>query len=89
VHGDVVATAAVCAGAMGDGGAALRAAVPATLDFLARVTLRGGALATAAVRSWTSVLAVAAMHAAAHTSSRVSRCQVRKSRAGRPASAQT
>jgi len=85
----VMVTAAVRAGAMGNAGAAMRAAVRATLNLLARVSLRGGALAMAAVCVGALVQAASAMYAAAHTSSRVSRCQLRKSRAGRPAAAQT
>jgi len=42
-------TAAVRAGEMGNAGAAMRAAVRATLNLLARVALRGGAFEMAAL----------------------------------------
>jgi len=49
VRSGVVATAAVCAGSMGNAGAAMRAAARASLNFLARVALCRGALVMAAV----------------------------------------
>jgi len=88
VRGGVMVTAAVCAGAMGNAGAAMRTAVRATLNLLARVALRGAALEMAAVCVGALVQAASAMYAAAHTLSRASRCQLRKWRAGRPAAAQ-
>jgi len=88
VRGGVIVTAAVRAGAMGNAGAAKRAALRATLNLLARFALRGGALAMEAVCVGALVQAASAMYAAAHTSSRASRCQLRKSRASRPAAAQ-
>jgi len=89
VRGGVMVTAAERAGAMGNAGAAMRAAAErATLNLLARVALRGGALEMAALCVGALVQAASAMYAAADTSSRVSRCQLRKSRAGRPAPAQ-
>jgi len=44
-----MAPAAVCAGAMGNAGAAMRAAACVSLNFLARVVLCGGAFAMAPV----------------------------------------
>jgi len=81
-----VATADVSA--MGNAGAAMRAAVRAMFNLLARVALRGGAFQTAALCFGALVQAASAMYAAAHTSSRASWCRSRKSPAGRPASAQ-
>ena len=88
VRSGVVATAAVCAGAMGSAGAAMRAAARASLNFLARVALCGGALVMAPVCADAIFQAAAALHAAAHTSSPPSRCPFWKSSAGRPAPAQ-
>jgi len=88
VRGGVMVTAAVRAGAMGNAGAAMRAAVRATLNQFARVALRGGAFEVASLCVKALVQAASAMYAAAHTSSRASRCQLRKSCAGRPAPAQ-
>ena len=84
----MMVTAAVRAGAMGNAGAAMRAAVRATLNQFARVALRGGAFEVASLCVKALVQAASAMYAAAHTSSRASRCQLRKSCAGRPAPAQ-
>ena len=88
VRGGVVATVAVCAGAMGNAGAAMRAAARASLNSLARVALCGGALVMASVCVEAFLQAAAALHAAAHTSSRPSRCRFGKSSAGRPGPAQ-
>jgi len=88
VRGGVMVTAAVRAEAMGSAGAAMRAAVRATLHLLTRVALRGGAFEMAALCVGALVQAASAMYGAAHTSSRASRCQLRKSRAGWPAPAQ-
>jgi len=49
VRGGVVATAAVCPRAMGNAGAAMRAAARASLNCLARVALCGDALVMAPV----------------------------------------
>jgi len=70
VRGGVMVTAAVRAGAMGDAGAAMRAAVRTALNLLARVALRGGAFEMAARCVGALVQAASAMYAAAHTSSR-------------------
>ena len=60
----------------------------ASLNFLTRVALCGGALVMALVCAEAFYQAAAALHAAAHTSSRPSRCVFWKSSAGRPAPAQ-
>jgi len=70
VCGGVMVTAAVRAGAMGNAGAAMRAAVRATLNLLACVALRGDAFEMAALCVGALVQAASAMYAAAHTLSR-------------------
>lgn len=67
VRGGAVATAAVCARALGNACAAMRAAARTALNFLARIALRGGALTMGAVCVGALIQAAAAMRAAAHT----------------------
>jgi len=88
VRGGAMVKAAVRAGAMGNAGAAMRAAVRATLNLLERVALRGGAFKKTALCVGALVQAASTMYAAAHTSSRASMCQLRKSLAGQQALAQ-
>ena len=49
MRGGAIVTAVMRAGAMGNAGAAMRAAVRATLNLFARVALRGGAFEMAAL----------------------------------------
>ena len=89
VRGGAVATAALCAGALVNAAAALRATARASFTILARVALLGGGVAMASVSVGALVQAAAAMRTAAHAAIIiVVRVTFRETRAVLPAPAQ-